>query len=291
MPKVSKLEEAEKKHISRKKHGMITRYIAGNIFQHGFVQIMQVDVVVTTFCSLNCKNCSEWIPYLKEKKTFSLESLKQNIDALFRNVDFVQRINVIGGEAMLHSELPDIIEHFLKYRNNIGYLLFITNGTILPSEELLSVLRKGRDQIRIVVDSYPTKKFAGKAEAVERVFRENGLNAVINRNIQWYDVGTFGSRYATNENDIRETFGTCPFRHCTALYDGKLYRCGRSWGVEVNTGDAEDADAVIDLKGIRSKAEMYRKLIRFFGVDYMKACAYCKKDCTKRPVPVGEQMK
>lgn len=291
MPKGSELEGVKKIRVARKKHGMITRFIAGNILYHGFVQIMQIDVIVTTFCSLNCKNCSEWIPYLKEKKTFSLESLKQNIDALFRNVDFVQRINVIGGEAMLHPELPDLIEHLLKYRGKVGYLLFITNGTLLPNEDLLSTISKGRDWIRIVIDSYPPKKSAGNAKEVERAFREKGLNAVINMDLQWYDVGTFGSRYATNENDIRETFGTCPFRHCTALYDGKLYRCGRSWGVEVNTGDAEDADAVIDLKGIRSKAEMYRKLIRFFGVDYMKACAYCKKDCTKRQVPVGEQMK
>jgi hypothetical protein len=109
--------------------------------------------------------------------------------------------------------------------------------------------------------------------------------------LQWYDVGAFGPRHVMNELDIRKTFGSCPFRHCTALYDGKLYRCSRAWGVEVNTGEVEDADAVIALKGIRSKAEMYRKLIRFFGVDYMKACAYCKKDCTKRLVPAGEQMK
>ena len=114
MPKVSKLEGAEKKRISRKKHGMITRYIADNIFQHGFVQIMQVDVVVTTFCSLNCKNCSEWIPFLKEKKTFPAETLKQNIDELFRNVDFVQRINVIGGRQCCIRSFPTSSSIFLS---------------------------------------------------------------------------------------------------------------------------------------------------------------------------------
>ena len=114
MPKGSELEGVKKIRVARKKHGMITRFIAGNILYHGFVQIMQIDVIVTTFCSLNCKNCSEWIPYLKEKKTFSLESLKQNIDALFRNVDFVQRINVIGGRLCCIRNSLTLLSIFLN---------------------------------------------------------------------------------------------------------------------------------------------------------------------------------
>jgi molybdenum cofactor biosynthesis enzyme MoaA len=80
---------------------------------------------------------------LKDHKTFSFETLRQNLDTLFNKVDYIQRINIIGGEAMLHPKLPMIIQHILHYRDKIGYILIITNGTIIPTEELLSVLRDG----------------------------------------------------------------------------------------------------------------------------------------------------
>ena len=290
LPRVGELEGVERERVARKKHGMITRYIADSILRHGLVQIMQIDVVMTTFCSLNCKNCSEWVPYLKEKKTFSLKMLKRNIDMLFRNIDYVQRINIIGGEAMLHPSLPEFIGHLFKYKEKIGYILFITNGTILPNNELLSTVSRGGEQIRVVIDSYSAKLSSGNAEMVEKMFREVGVNAIINSCLQWYDLGTFCSRYAKDIFEIKEPFDSCPFKHCTAMYNGKLYRCARSWGVEVNTGEAEDENAVIDLEKIRSKNDMYHKLIRFFGVDYLNACAYCKKDCVKRRVEVGEQL-
>lgn len=107
LPRVSELDGAERDRVARKKHRIITRYIADSILRHGFVQIMQIDVVVTTFCSLNCKNCGEWIPYLKEKKTFSLENIVRSIDNLFRNVGFIHRINIIGGRLCC-------IQSFLK---------------------------------------------------------------------------------------------------------------------------------------------------------------------------------
>lgn len=290
MPRVSKLEGAQRARVAKIKHRMVTKKVVSGILRHGLVQIMQIDVIVTTFCTLNCKNCSVWVPYLKDHKTFSFETLRQNLDTLFNKVDYIQRINIIGGEAMLHPKLPMIIQHILHYRDKIGYILIITNGTIIPTEELLSVFRDGGDFVRVLIDSYPPKLSSGNAEAVRKAFRECGINADINKDLQWYDIGTFGKCYSHNELIRKETFDSCLFRHCTALYDGKLYRCSRSWGVELNTREAEEENAVIDLKDIRSKFEMYRRLIQFYGIIDLKACSYCKRDCMKRPVKVGEQI-
>lgn len=85
-----------KKRVLRKKHRWITEHCAGNMFRHGIVQIMQIDFILTTYCSLNCKNCSEWIPYLEKKKMFTFEELRRSIDSLFKYTDYVQRINLIG---------------------------------------------------------------------------------------------------------------------------------------------------------------------------------------------------
>lgn len=191
---------------------------------------------------------------------------------------------------MLHPELPEILKYLLEYKDKIGYILLITNGTILPNDELLSAVSSGGDQIRVVIDSYPAKLSSDNAGVVKKMFREAGVNAIINPSLQWYDLGTSGSRYSTDVTDIRETFDSCPFRHCTGLYNGRLYRCARPWGIEINAGEAEDDNAVIDLGEVKSRTDMYFRLVRFFGVDYLKACAYCKKDCVNRPVEAGEQM-
>ncbi len=83
------------------------------------------------------------MPYWKNKKESKYEAIKEDIDLYFRCVDYVFDMEIVGGESLLHTELAEILEYIgEKYNSKIGYLGIITNGTILPSQNIISILKE-----------------------------------------------------------------------------------------------------------------------------------------------------
>ena len=67
------------------------------------------DIDITTFCNLRCKRCAKCIPYFRERKHFTAEEIRENLELLTRYIDTVYVANIIGGEPFLNPELPEII--------------------------------------------------------------------------------------------------------------------------------------------------------------------------------------
>ena len=60
----------------------------------------------------------------------------------FFKVDYIQEFVLIGGEPLLYEKLPQVIEYIgSKYRNQINIFSITSNGTILPSKELINVCK------------------------------------------------------------------------------------------------------------------------------------------------------
>ncbi|HBA68599.1 MAG TPA: hypothetical protein DCZ40_04485, partial [Lachnospiraceae bacterium] len=69
---------------------------------------------------------------------------------LFKRVDYLASYYLIGGEPLLNRELPSIISAVHeKFGSRIGYIQIITNGSIVPSKELISVMGKCKVKVRI----------------------------------------------------------------------------------------------------------------------------------------------
>ena len=109
---------------------------------HHKLYIDKTDILVTSFCNFNCKSCMNFIPHWKEKKHIPLSKLKESLEDYFRCVDFVSAFDIIGGEPFLYPELEELLMYISKnYSSKIGYLGIITNGSIMPNEELIKVLK------------------------------------------------------------------------------------------------------------------------------------------------------
>lgn len=58
-----------------------------------------------------------------------------------------------GGEPFLYKQTPDIVEYISsRYSDKIGTFRMVTNGTIVPSDEVLE--RIARCKIEIKIDDY-----------------------------------------------------------------------------------------------------------------------------------------
>lgn len=74
-----------------------------------------MDFSVAQVCSLNCKACTQWMPYLKKRKMFSKEEVHQWFEKIFEWVDYIHIISPFGGEAFLNPDFADILTEMLAY--------------------------------------------------------------------------------------------------------------------------------------------------------------------------------
>ena len=108
------------------------------------------DIPLCTLCTLNCKNCASLMPYYDKKTDFDLEEIKLGVSTLLDVVDFVPRINILGGEPFLSKNLVPIVKLLKsKYNTKIGVVKLTTNGTVLPKEDVLKELIWNKLEVRI----------------------------------------------------------------------------------------------------------------------------------------------
>lgn len=98
-------------------------------------------------------------------------------------------INFLAEKPLINNELANMIMQISeKYGDKIGNIGIITNGTILPNEELINISKKY--DVKFDFSDYTDavdykKKFD---EAVKRV-SDAGIRYEVNRSLRWCDFG------------------------------------------------------------------------------------------------------
>ncbi len=265
------------------------------------MNIFQVDTAVTTFCTFNCKNCNMFLPYYKERKHYSFEELKADMDLLLKNTDYIFVYMFLGGEPFLNPHLHQIIEYAGKtYADRIGRLSITTNASVIPDEHTLHILKKYH--VRIVISDYTKvidyhETFCKFTETI----KERKIAYTINRTLEWKDFGfpetksDWGGVAAIPQN-LRMHMAACsPL--CHGINDGKFYYCHIIWSAQKAGLFQNQADDYMELGQLDpANAADQRKLSQFssgnFEKGYLELCRYCggfgaDNQCY---VPAGVQM-
>ena len=185
--------------------------------------ISNIDSVNTSYCNLNCKECSNGIPYRVDKKfitpTQQVEDLKRLTDVLP-----IAYCNIQGGEPFLDPAFPEFL---LGHSNNgkIAFLTVATNATIVPSDDVMQVMRSAGAMFRI---SDYGKLSRRKNELEQKAVAFSVPYYEYPKATTWKVYGrliSHGRNDAENETISKQcSFGT----NCLMLYDGVLYCCCRT---------------------------------------------------------------
>ncbi len=123
------------------------------LYKYDRVYFRSNDLIVTTRCTLNCEKCLNFNPYNRNKKDFDLDGLKESVDLFFGCVDVVAEFGVSGGESLMYKDLPKLLDYIgSRYGDRIYRLYSITNGTIIPDDELIGIMEKY--DISLKIDNY-----------------------------------------------------------------------------------------------------------------------------------------
>lgn len=110
--------------------------------------------VITTKCTLNCKFCLNYQPYIKDRRHYDIADIKSDIDLFFGIHDKVDYFSLTGGEPFLHQGLGELLQYIHgRYGYKLLHLGTATNGTIVPSDDLCRILKECR--VELLCNRYP----------------------------------------------------------------------------------------------------------------------------------------
>lgn len=246
------------------------------------IHVHQCALIITLRCTLKCKMCLVYSPYYSSPEDFSLSEIKKTVDAYFQLVDSCDTFNIQGGEPLVHRDISEVVSKVAKYKDRIGKILLTTNGTLLPSENLLYVLNKYANCIQVNISDYGPSLSRKVPQLVDILEQHKIPYHVINyhgSNLHfggWLDFTDHTLKHK-DESSLIANAEECGYRNGgnLAIRNGELFFCYRvARRIELGIIKKDEMSCVnmFDDRTVEEKRQNIRNIL---NVKYTPACAYC----------------
>ncbi len=269
-----------------------------SFYKNHIFWLSQIDLTITTACTLNCRDCIQQIPFIKNKRHLAIHDIIESIDNTFRYIDYCEEFHVVGGEPLLHPQLSEVLEYLgTHYRTNIDTIVIVTNGTILPKEDLLDALK--RWNVRVEISDYrksSAKSVTQKVDEIEAVLKQHCITYLLRPMTEWNDYcGDCNDGTVPSSDALTATFDICPCAGQTlSIHGQKAYICSRSSVAEAFGLTEKNSGNAISLCAdtINTKEKLLEFSIKITERGYIPYCINChsEKPIYERIVPAAKQM-
>lgn len=230
----------------------------------------RVQFIVTSACSLRCKDCISLMQYYEKPKNSDIELCKYGFDRLINCVSNIFDLRILGGEPFINHDMHKIIEwyHDLDKIKNISVF---TNGTIIPNENCMDQLK--RQKVRVHISNYGFNR--DKITKLKTAFDKSNVRYYVRPYDFWQATGNLLKRNYTEEKK-KYLFERCFERESFSYFNGKLYHCPRA-AHGINIGAIPDIkDEYVDLMDSSITDDEILKQLKFQRIkNYIDACDYC----------------
>lgn len=243
--------------------------------KHGRIENEHCEINVAEHCNLACKSCSHQSPLMR-KRFADAGRVYDDLKAL-APVYHVRRVSLLGGEPLLHPDLPSIID--AARRSGVGDCIgLVTNGVLLPRmpEECWAAL----DEVRVSV--YPGFELEPEEQAACRALaRKHDVR------LDFHAVDTFFEAYAARGTQdrrlVQRIYDTCTIAHewrCHLVTDGHFYKCPHAYFLAKTLARPE---AHGDGLPISTDASFQKRLLEYLrSPTPLRACTHCLGTAGKR---------
>jgi len=241
---------------------------------HGII-LPNIGLTITDVCTLRCKDCMALMPYYKTPKKAQAEMVYASFDKLLSIVEEIGSVALIGGEPLTNQ--PLINEILLRYGNHkkIGAFYIVTNGTILPDEKCLAVLKK----TNTIVFFSNYGMLSQKMDAAIKIMEENNISYDVQNEMRapWYMQGELRNYKRALEADQQLYYACNLKKGCSRLSHGEFHLCDRSSsGTYLGAVPKVKGDYIDLLDDSLTLAELQTQMRSLLErKEPIKACSYC----------------
>ena len=153
--------------------------IYGNLLSHQRVNddnLLKINIAITNDCNQKCEYCIANTPNIKNKYYINKEYIKFLFKYLkINNFDRKFRINLLGGEPTLHTELNDIIDS-IKYNYSNNIIKLFTNGS--QSIDYYKNMINKYNNLTFYISYHPEFANTNKYIDILNMFKNNNPNNI-----------------------------------------------------------------------------------------------------------------
>lgn len=198
----------------------ITSYLTTMLAARNPLHYQELSVLLTQKCNLRCLDCTGMIPFFQSPKHYDSKIILKSLENLLAYEDIMfHDICLLGGEPLLYPDLREILDFSLVKSKN-EQISIVTNGTLLPKDELIPLMQHPRFFVRISdYGALSTKK--------------NDLMELLEKNSIRYELDNYSEWYENRQHLIEpcsEEEASKKYAHCTniryrILLDGRFFPC------------------------------------------------------------------
>ncbi|MBR3823738.1 MAG: radical SAM protein [Lachnospiraceae bacterium] len=233
-----------------------------------------VSLQISSFCNLKCKGCLAFAPYDRHMKHFTIDEIRKSVDETFQNIDYINLLDLCGGEPFLSPLFPEAIKYVgQNYREKIGILRTVTNGSVVPSDELCKALVQYG--VLVFLDDYQeyVPVCAKNYNKVYCKLKDAGVNFYVNKVDNWIDLGIETGCKMKYEEATR-MFDECDNTR-VAILNSKLFACDYAAYASESKVFPESECEYLDFSVERDKAEVLEFLKGYTESGSAGMCHYC----------------
>lgn len=187
---------------------------------------------------------------------------------------------LFGREFFIRRDAAPILEHLHRYNDRIlKEILVISNGSIVPSAETVTALKRFGGKVRVIVDYYgaslspATDDIMEALQDIKTEYRDQTNGKYFGG---WIDFRNFELRYT--EEEAAKKFLDCAdaqkWRTIILTEGGKIYSCERlKWLIK--NGISIKDDEFVDIFDESETIEEKRRKIRGFYQKHFSSCLRC----------------
>lgn len=223
-------------------------------------------------CNYKCKDCANFAPYAESRnKKYKVDNIKSDMDKILPFFKEIDKVHIQGGEPFLHSELEEILAYTKKYNGIVKKVQIATNGSFIPSEEVLELLTDNYYEVRI--SNYKNNT---KLEELIEVLKQKGIHYRMynfaDKKGTWTDCGSMEYVAPLKEN-VESKVARCSWCMCYSVENGMVGRCARSIpALSLQKINAKKTDYLFLNTSIdKQEVDKY-----FMFINTMECCKYCK---------------
>jgi organic radical activating enzyme len=262
-------------------------------FNDDKIYMRSLDIMITTKCSLKCRNCSNLMQYYLNPTDTVYEKIIASLKIINENVDSISEYRIIGGEPLMNKNWADIVNNISEYDNEAKIFIY-TNATIAPKDiQLQSFQNKN---VNFVITDYGNlsrniDKMINNLEKYKISYKREPAN-------DWVDCSSI-KHHKRSSDQLKEVFKQCCVKYIYTLLDQKLYRCpfiANAANLNAIPDNPANYVNLVSLKDdIKSQIKRLVKVARFFpGCDFCDGRPYDPTSKVgydgKGMIPAGEQV-